>query len=72
MSGQDRTAQARSACAVCGQPARYLFAYPSGSASVEVVYDGAPVYSPECARAVLLERGRTREDPEDPEEEGAE
>lgn len=57
MSGQDRTAQARSACAVCGQPARYLFAYPSGSASVEVVYDGAPVCSPECAKKLLERRG---------------
>ena len=61
---QDKPAQTMRVCEVCGQPASHLLAYPSGSASVAVVYDGAWVCSPECARAVLLERGRTGEEPE--------
>lgn len=47
-------------CAVCGRPSRYLFAFPSGEASAGVVYDGAPVCSPECAQALRMQRERER------------
>ena len=50
-------------CAVCGRPARYIFAYPTrkASASAGVIYDGAPVCSAECARALREQREQAQE-----------
>lgn len=60
-----------SVCAVCGQPSRYIFAFPSGTASAGVIYDGAPVCSAECARELRKQREQDRNESESTQSEGA-
>lgn len=45
-------------CAVCGRPADFIFAFPAdnATASAGVVYDGAAVCSPACARELRRQR----------------
>ena len=47
------------ACAVCGRPARYLAAFPSGaSVGASIVYDGAQVCSKACALKLREQRAQ--------------